>query len=62
MICLRNILLGLVIAGSFLCAAPPAAQADDYWTGYWGWYDNTYYPGYSRHYTYSRPYYGGYYS
>ena len=28
------------------------ADADDYWTGYWDWYDNTYRPYY---YTYGRP-------
>ena len=60
---LRNTLLAAAIVGSLLSAAPAPVQADDYWNGYWGWYDNTYAPGYGRYYTYSRPYYGGgYYS
>lgn len=30
-------------------------QADEYWDGYWGWYDGTYRPYVSRRY-YSSPY------
>lgn len=60
---LRNTLLAAAIVGPLLSVAPAPVQADDYWNGYWGWYDNTYAPGYGRYYTYSRPYYGGtYYS
>jgi len=59
---LRNTLLAAAIVGSLLSVAPAPVQADDYWNGYWGWYDNTYTPGYGRYYS-SRPYYGGaYYS
>jgi hypothetical protein len=54
-----------MIAGAF-AAAPQPAQADDYWNNYWGWYDNSYRPFYSRSNRYDyRPYgsyYGGYYS
>jgi hypothetical protein len=69
---LRNPLLAAAIVGSLLSIAPAPVQADDYWNGYWGWYDNTYTPGYGRYYSsrpvyggayYSQPYYGGaYYS
>ena len=38
--------------------SPAPAQADDYWDGYWGWYDNTYRPYYYRQ--YSSPRVGGY--
>jgi hypothetical protein len=59
---LRSLLLGaLVWIGLFAILPAPQAQADDYWDGYWGWYDNTYRPYTYR--SYSRPYYGsGYYS
>jgi len=53
---LRNTLLAAAILGSLLSAAPAPVQADDYWNGYWGWYDNTYAPAYGRYYS-SRPYY-----
>jgi len=69
---LRNTLLAAAIVGSLLSFAPAPVQADDYWNGYWGWYDNTYTPSYGRYYSsrpvyggayYSQPYYGGaYYS
>jgi hypothetical protein len=53
-----------MIAGAFAWS-PRAAQADDYWDNYWGWYDNSYRPFYSRSSRYDyRPYgsyYGGYY-
>jgi hypothetical protein len=41
-----------------------SAQADDYWDGYWSWYDGTYRPYVTRRYYYSAPhttYYGPYY-
>jgi len=57
---LRNTLLAAAVVGSLLSAAPAPVQADDYWNGYWGWYDTTYAPAYGRYYT-SRPY-GAYYS
>src|SRR5690606_14988599 len=43
----------VVIAGTLAAAsmfAPQTAQADDYWDGYWGWYDNDYTPRYHQHY------------
>lgn len=55
---MRTCLLGAIIGLSFLTIGPTRAQADDYWDGYWGWYDNTYRPYYYRQY-YRSPYYGG---
>jgi hypothetical protein len=46
------------LVASFACISPAPAQADDYWDGYWGWYDNTYRPYYYRQYTSPRV--GGY--
>jgi hypothetical protein len=56
----RTFLLAAVIAGSLFAVGPAPANADDYWNGYWGWYDSTYRPYYSRRYAYSGPGYGYY--
>lgn len=40
-------------AGEF--ASPQTTSADDYWSGYWSWYDNDYRPYHSRRHYY-RPY------
>ena len=58
----RTLLLAAVVTASFLALGPSPANAQDYWNGYWGWYDSTYAPGYGRYYSSSRPYYGAYYS
>ena len=55
----RIFLLSAIVAGSLLALCPAPASADDYWNGYWGWYDNTYRPYYTRRY-YSGPAYGYY--
>ena len=55
---IRNSLLATALGLSLLAIGPQPAQADDYWDGYWGWYDNTYRPYYYRQYARS-PYYGG---
>jgi len=55
---MRPIIYTLTIAvclGAALVVSTPApAQADEYWDGYWSWYDGSYQPYYSRQY-YSRP-------
>jgi hypothetical protein len=63
---LTTTFLAAVLSVSAL-AVPSTAKADDYWDGYWGWYDGSYRPYYTRrYYTYPRtgyyasPY-GGYY-
>lgn len=56
--CIRNVVIAAVLGTSFLAFAPAPAQADDYWDGYWGWYDNTYRPYYYRQ--YASPRVGGY--
>jgi len=43
---------------SLACVPTRTAQADEYWDGYWSWYDGTYRPYYSRRY-YAEPYYSG---
>jgi hypothetical protein len=49
-----------------LSSVPQASQADDYWDGYWSWYDGSYRPYYYRQgyyaprYSYGYPGYGGY--
>jgi hypothetical protein len=59
-------LIILVLTAAFV-ANSPAAQADDYWNGYWNWYDHDYRPYYNRaYYSYpylgnTYPYYGAYY-
>jgi hypothetical protein len=75
---MRRIIYTLVItaclAAGWGSVAPPAAQADDYWDGYWSWYDGSYRPYYyrQRYYGpsygsnpygsyYGSPYYGNYY-
>src|SRR5262245_24740297 len=57
---LRPLFFGLVMTASLAVMPSPAARSDDYWNGYWGWYDTTYQPYYTRRY-YSGPaytYYG----
>jgi hypothetical protein len=66
---MRRLVYSLAIAaclgaGSvFLTPAP--AQADDYWDGYWSWYDGSYRPYYYRQRVYGPSYgyypYDGYY-
>jgi hypothetical protein len=62
---LRTLFVAAVVGLSLLSPAPRSAQADDYWTSHWNWYDNTYRPyyyrsyGYGPAYSYSGP---GYYS
>ena len=55
---MRPILYTLTIAaclGAVLVVSMPApTQADEYWDGYWSWYDGSYRPYYARQY-YSRP-------
>jgi hypothetical protein len=47
-----------------LVSAPQTTQADDYWDGYWSWYDGSYRPYYYRQgyyaprYSYGYPGYG----
>jgi len=55
---LKVFLLTTVVAGPLLTLPPAAARADEYWNGYWGWYDGTYVPYYGRRYAYSGPAYG----
>jgi hypothetical protein len=56
----RLFLLSAVVAGSLPALCPAPASADEYWPGYWGWYDNTYRPYYARRYAYSGPGYSYY--
>jgi hypothetical protein len=56
---IRSIVLGVAAWMSLLVVMPVPVQADDYWNGYWGWYDNTYRPYY--YHQYSRPTFGAYY-
>jgi hypothetical protein len=57
-----QVLLILAVIGGGLAVAPKHSQADDYWNGYWGWYDNHYRPYYHRHYSYYPRAYQQYYS
>src|SRR5438876_12264052 len=50
----RLFLISAVLGLLILAACPAPAAADDYWPGYWGWYDNTYAP-YYRQYSYYGP-------
>jgi hypothetical protein len=56
---LRLSLISLAVGFSMLNIAPTPVRANDYWDGYWGWYDSSYAPGYGRYYSSSGPYYGG---
>ena len=56
----QALLFGAVIASLTLIVGTSTAQADDYWTNHWSWYDNTYQPYYYRSYAARPPY--GYYS
>jgi hypothetical protein len=62
---LRTLILGIAAAGALVVLAPAPVQADDddYWDGYWSWYDGTYRPYYHRRYYSARPRYydDGYY-
>jgi hypothetical protein len=61
---LRTLVLGIAAAGALVALGPAPAQADDdYWDGYWSWYDGTYRPYYHRQYYSYRPRYydSGYY-
>ena len=64
---LKKLLLSVVLGASLTAIAPTSVKADDYWDGYWNWYDNSYRPYYYRQqrypndYYYSNRYYDGYY-
>jgi hypothetical protein len=63
---IRTLLLTAVAAaGQALISSPPAQADDDYWDGYWSWYDGTYQPYYhyrvSPRYSMGYPYRDGYY-
>ncbi len=49
---MRRLLLNLAIAASLgigaIVLTPNSAKADDYWDGYWSWYDGSYRPYYYR--------------
>ena len=52
---IRIFLLAVVLGVGLLVLLPAPAAADDYWPGYWGWYDNVYRPYYTRQYSYYGP-------
>ncbi len=60
---MRRILYALTIAACLgagvVTMTPATAQADDYWDGYWSWYDGSYRPYYYRQ-RYYEPSYGYY--
>ena len=60
---MRHLLFTLTAAAALLALSPAIdskpAHADDYWDGYWSWYDGTYRPYVTRRY-YSTPYEYGY--
>ena len=60
----RILMLSLLVGTSLAVVGPSSAKADEYWDGYWGWYDNTYRPYTYRQYNYYPRdyYYGGPYS
>jgi len=47
----RTLIAAAVLGLAMLVLSPAPAQADEYWDGYWGWYDNTYRPYYYRQYS-----------
>ena len=53
---IRTLLLSAVVGLSLVTLAPSPAQGDDYWNGYWSWYDNTYRPYYYKQYYYGPGY------
>ena len=53
------LVLSTVFCLSAAVVGPSNAQADDYWTNHWNWYDNTYQPYYYRSYRPSYGYYSG---
>lgn len=53
---IRTLLLSAVVAISLVAVAPSNVRGDDYWNGYWSWYDNTYRPYYYRQYYYGPGY------
>jgi hypothetical protein len=56
---IRNLFLGVVLAIPLSIAGTSSVKADDYWDGYWSWYDNTYRPYYYRQYRSPDMYYDG---
>ena len=55
----RNLLFaGLAVAALLTITGAARADHDDYWGGYWGWYDDSYSPYYRRY--SSRPNYRSY--
>lgn len=50
----RTSLFSLVVGLSLVALCPAPATAQEYWPGYWSWYDTTYRPYYYRQY-YSGP-------
>jgi hypothetical protein len=52
----RTLLVSTLLGLSLVALSPSSSQADDYWDGYWGWYDNTYRPYYYRQYYYAPRY------
>src|SRR5258708_4240201 len=58
---IRILLLGTTLGLSLMVFSPAPAQADDYWTNHWNWYDNTYRPYYYRNYSTYGPGYNSYY-
>jgi hypothetical protein len=50
------LLTAACLTALLLVAEPKSARADEYWDGYWSWYDGTYSPYYTRRYYYSDPY------
>lgn len=47
----------ICLGGLSLATEATPAQADDYWDGYWGWYDGTYRPYVTRRYYSASPVY-----
>lgn len=47
---MRSLLLTGTVLATAGFALPDTTHAQDYWDGYWGWYDNTYRPYTNRYY------------
>jgi len=62
---LYSLAIAACLGAGWVGITPATAQADDYWDGYWSWYDGSYRPYYYRQ-RYYEPYgyypYDGYYS
>jgi hypothetical protein len=54
-----SLLLVSIMGIACLAIAPQPAQAQDYWTNHWAWYDNVYRPYYYRSYYSSPGFYSG---